>query len=209
MVLELLGSFRVRRRETTWDSLVETLRAGAAYLAQGSSYSYLRARTLLAGPRLFADDGFGFALQICKWEGFGVAAQDLILMVEAELRPSLPECPRARALGLALLYRDVLAAEELPEHRAETGWDDMLARFDGRLAVYMTARPLGPDAISIATAQTLLDHAPILDDVREADRIMVVNNVAMRFIDYQSRMRRELDFALLPGVLAERMPATP
>jgi hypothetical protein len=205
MVLELFGAMRVRRRPCDWPSLVEAIRAGAAYLAQGSSYSYLRARTLLAGPRLFQDEDFGFALEICKWEAFAVAAQDIILIVEAELRPALPQAAAARAAGLAALYADVLASEALPAHREGRGWDDARARFDGRLAVYMDARPLGPDAISVATAQTILEHAPILEDVRAADRIMVVNNVAMRFIDFQARLRREFEFPALARLLTERM----
>ncbi|MDX5362300.1 MAG: esterase, partial [Alphaproteobacteria bacterium] len=94
---DLIGSLLPSRRTTDWPSAVEAIRAGAAYLAQGASYSYLRARTLLAGPRLFQDADFGFALDVCKWEAFGVAAQDLILMIEAELRPSLPADARLRA----------------------------------------------------------------------------------------------------------------
>lgn len=205
MVLDLFGAMRIRRRAADWPSLVEAVRAGAAFLAQGSSYSYLRARTLLAGPRLFSDDDFGFALEICKWEAFAVAAQDLILILEAELRPRLPPAAANRAAGLAALYAAVLDSEPVPSHREDRGWDDMRARFDGRLAALLDARPLGPDAISTATALTILDHAPILDDVREADRMMVVNNVAMRFIDVQARLRREFDLAALGAMLAARM----
>lgn len=203
----LIGALLPRRRATDWPSLVEAIRAGAAYLSQGASYSYLRARTLLAGPRLFQNEDFGFAMQICKWEAFGVAAQDIILMIEAELRPSLPADPHARARVLARLYADVLASEALPDHRRDTGWQDMLAAFDARLAIYMTAPPLKPDAISIATALRLLDHAPIEDSVRKADRMMVVNNVAFRFIDFQSRLRREFDFDALARLLAGQMQA--
>ncbi len=148
--------FKEARGRADWPAAVEAIRAGAAYLAQGASYSYLRARTLLAGPRLFQDADFGFALTICKWEGFGVAAQDLILILEAELRDRLP--------------------------------------------VFLSRPPLKPDAISIATALRLLEHAPIEESVRQADKMMVVNNVAFRFIEYQAKLRRKLD---LPGLAAE------
>lgn len=205
ILLELIGSILPRRRKTGWSSAVEAIRAGAAYLSQGASYSYLRARTLLAGPRLFQDAGFGFALQICKWEAFAVAAQDLILIIEAELRPALPADPNARARVLAQLYRDVLESESLPEHRADRGWKDVLDEFDARLAIYMPAEPLKPDAISIATALRLLEHAPVDDSVRKADKIMVVNNVAFRMIDYQSTLRKSLDMTALAAELSRRM----
>ncbi|WP_206930127.1 hypothetical protein [Roseococcus thiosulfatophilus] len=192
--------FKEARGRADWPAAVEAIRAGAAYLAQGASYSYLRARTLLAGPRLFQDADFGFALTICKWEGFGVAAQDLILILEAELRDRLPPDPALRAPVLAALYREVLESEALPEHRATSGWDDLVAEFDARLPVFLSRPPLKPDAISIATALRLLEHAPIEESVRQADKMMVVNNVAFRFIEYQAKLRRKLD---LPGLAAE------
>lgn len=205
ILLDLIGSILPKRRRADWPSAVEAIRAGAAYLSQGASYSYLRARTLLAGPRLFQDADFGFALQICKWEAFAVAAQDLILILEAELRPALPADPGARARGLAKLYRDVLESESVPEHRADKGWMDAIAEFDARLTTYMAAEPLKPDAISIATALRILEHAPVDDSVRKADKMMVVNNVAFRMIDYQATLRKSLDMPAFAIELTRHM----
>ena len=206
-MLDLIGSILPKRRTSDWPAAVEAIRAGAAFLAQGSSFSYLRARTLLAGPKLFSDPDFGFALQICKWEAFAVAVQDLILILEAEMRPALPADAGLRARGLSALYREVLASEDMPEHRATKGWDDVIAGFDARLAVYMEKPPLKPDAISIATALAILEHAPIDEGVREADKMMVINNVAFRFIDCQATLRKRLDLAAFASELTKRMTA--
>ena len=207
MVLDLIGSFLRPKRSGDWSHAIEVLRSGGAFLSQGSSYSYLRARTLLAGPRLFSDDDFGFALTICKWEAFGVAVQDLILILEAELRPGLPADPEARARGLRRLYADVLAAEQVPQHRAAEGWADLIAEFDTRMPLFLSTPPRPPDRIASATADRLLAHAPIDPDVREADREMVTNNTAMRFIDYQSRMRQRLDYPAFAVELSRRCGA--
>lgn len=200
MVLDLLGTFRAPKRSGEWSHAVEVLRSGGAFLSQGASYSYLRARTLLAGPRLFSDDDFAFALTICKWEGFGIAVQDLILILESELRASLPTDLKSREQGLRRLYFDVMASEPVPEHRASKGWTDLIAEFDVRMQQFLSAPPRPPDRIAAATADRLLAHAPIDPDVREADREMVTNNTAMRFIDYQTRMRQRLDY---PAFAAE------
>ncbi len=201
---DLIGAFFSPKRSGTWSHTVEVLRSGGAYLSQGSSYSYLRARTLLAGPKLFSDADFGFALTICKWEGFGVAVQDLILILESDLRPGLPADVDARAQGLRRLYADVLAAEAVPEHRRETGWVDLVAEFDARMPPILFAPPRTPDRIAVATANRLLAHAPIEDSVREADREMVTNNTAMRFIDFQSKMRQRIDYPAFAAELAQR-----
>lgn len=203
----LIARLLAPRRAGDRKALVEAIRAGAAYLAQGASYSYLRARTLLAGPKLFSDEGFGLALTICKWEGFAVAAQDLILILETELRPLLPSDPDRLAAVYTELYREVLDSEEMPEHRAGRGWDDVIAEFDARLPVFLSRPPLKPDAISIATALRLLDHAPIDPDVREADKMMVVNNTAFRFIEYQAKLRKILDLEAIAKDLGARVAA--
>jgi hypothetical protein len=201
---DLIGSFFSPKRSGTWSHGIEVLRSGGAYLSQGTSYSYLRARTLLAGPRLFSDEDFGFALTICKWEGFGVAVQDLILILESDLRPDLPADVDVRAQGLRKLYTDVLDTEEMPEHRLETGWADMIAEFDTRMPPILFAPPRTPDRIATATADRLLAHAPIEDSVREADREMVTNNTAMRFIDFQSKMRQRIDYPAFAAELSRR-----
>jgi len=205
LLLELFGSILPRKRKSDWASAVEAIRAGAAFLAQGSSYSYLRARTLLAGPRLFQDADFGFALQICKWETFAVAAQDLILIVETEIRDLLPADPQAKAKVLAGFYREVLESESLPEHRADRGWSDAIEEFNVRLDRFMNEPPKKTDAISEATALRLLEHAPIDDSVREADRTMIINNVAFRTIDHLSTLRQKLDFPAIAAEIARRM----
>jgi hypothetical protein len=202
---DLIGRLKAPVRKSDSAGAVEVIRAGAAYLSQGASYSYLRARTLLAGPRLFSDEGFGLALTICKWEGFAVAAQDLILILETDLRPMLPARPERLAPVLFDIYKEVLQSEPVPEHRAEQGWADAIAEFETRLPVFLSKSPLKPDSISIATALKLLDHAPIDPSVREADQMMVVNNTAFRFIEYQTQMRRALDYAGLVDDLTRQM----
>ncbi|MBU4531187.1 MAG: esterase [Hoeflea sp.] len=203
---DLIGALRRKRKTiTNLDELAEAIRASAAYLAQGASYSYLRARSLMAGPRLFSDEGFGGALDICKWEAFGVACQDLILILEAELRSELPLDIEDRRRVFAALYSNTLAREIVPEHRKATGWDDMIGDFAPRLVSALSRPPMKPDLISIATAQRILDHAPIDPSVRAADEMMVVNNVAFRFIDQQAKLRGELDIDAITSKLTARM----
>lgn len=205
VVRSLIGRFRLEKKPVQWPALVEAIGAGAAYLSQGASYSYLRARTLLAGPRLFQDEDFGFAMEICKWEGFAVAAQDILLMIESELRTQLPASVAARKHVLLSLYGDVLAAMPIPEHRQEKGWADVQTQFSERLDHVLAAPAQKPDEIAKATGQCILANAPIDKAVRLADEIMVVNNVGFRFIDFQSQLRKQFDFVALGAFLKDKM----
>ena len=204
---KMLGGTRIDRETADWKNVTVAISSGAAYLSQGSSYAYLRARSLLAGPRLFQDDDFAWALQICKWEGYAVAGQDIILMIEAQIRPQLPSDAQTRKKGLMDLYLAVLDTEPVPEHRTEQGWQDVITRFDQRLDAFMVNKPMKPDEIATATAMCLLEHAPIEDSVRRADETMVVNNVAFRFIELQTKLRERFDFNELAKMLATKMAA--
>lgn len=191
-----------RPRASDWDGAAEALRAGAAFLAQGSVYSYLRARTLLAAPKLFDNDDFVFALDICKWEGFASAAQDLILILEGDLRGhDLGD--RARlADTLVALYEATLALEPVPSHRAQTGWEDLVLAFRRRAEQAVDNPPRTADEICVGTARILMAHAPVEEPIRESDMPMVQNNVAFRFVDFKRRMRRDFDYDGVAAAIA-------
>ncbi len=172
--------------------------AGAAYLAQGASYAYIRARSGTMGPRLMQDPGFGRGMERCKWEGFAACAQDLLLFVEGELR-ALVAPPESFWHGL---YRQVLEAEATPAHRRTSGWTDRHDEFARRLARHRAAPPPPVAEIASHSGNVIIDFAPVEEAIRAADREMVVNNVRFRFIDYCTALRRRLDHAALAEAIA-------
>ncbi len=205
IVAKLLGERRPRARD--WNGVAEAVRAGAAFLAQGASYSYLRARSGMMGPRLFQDPAFGAALEVCKWEGFGAAAQDLTLMLEADARAHMGPDRRGVAAALSALYRDAVALEPLPPHRAARGWEDLATAFDARAVFAVAAPPKGAADLAATTARRLMDFAPVEDSIRDADYEMVANNVAFRFVDYRRRLRAEVDIVAAAALLETRAAA--
>ncbi len=186
-----------RRRVSAVSDLVAATGEGAAYLAQGSSYSYIRARSGTMGPRLMQDAGFGRGMERCKWEGFAAAAQDLLLIAEGDLRPHGP----VPAAVWPRLYGAVIACHPLPEHRSGRGWDDRTAEFARRLAVRLAGPPAPVEDIAGFSANVIVDFAPVEDTIRELDRPMVTNNVKFRFIEHVGALRRRTDMAALAAGL--------
>jgi hypothetical protein len=183
------------------DQVAAAIGESAAYLAQGASYAYIRARSGTMGPRLMQDPRFGAGMERCKWEGFAAAAGDLSLIAEAELRP----LARTGAAFWRGLYRRVLAAQETPEHRAGRGWDDRIAEFDARLAAHLASEPGEVAELCRHSAEVILEFAPVEDRIRELDREMVTNNVTFRFIEQVDALRRRADW---PGLAAAIPPVT-
>ncbi len=195
--LRLLTIGARKGRVRTLPELAAAIGEGAAYLAQGASYSYIRARSGTMGPRLMQDAGFGAGMERCKWEGFAAVAGDLILIVETGLRPD--------AAGTAAvwrrLYRAVLAAQEMPAHRADTGWTDRLAEFDLALETHRALPARGVEALCAHSAEVLLAFAPVEQAIRDLDREMVLNNVQFRFIDQVDALRRRIDWTALASAI--------
>ncbi len=187
----LLGPRRAPIR--TLGALKDAVRADAAFLAQGSSYAYLRARSGTYAERLFRDEGFAAALNICKWETFAAAAADLLALAEAELRPHHGLPPDEVARVFAQLYDETLALEPPPGHRGPEGWDADSQAFALRIqeAVRHPRPPLR--RVVRETGRRLMRHAPVTEEVRRVDQQMVSNNVEFRFAERLSALRRLLD----------------
>jgi len=195
--LKLLTIGARKGRVRTLPELATAIGEGAAYLAQGASYSYIRARSGTMGPRLMQDSGFGAGMERCKWEGFAAIAGDLILIVETELRPH----GAAGADVWRRLYREVLAAQAMPEHRADTGWADHLARFDLALEAHRALPARSVADLCAHSAEVLLAFAPVEQAIRDLDREMVVNNITFRFIDHVDALRRRADWKALASAI--------
>ncbi len=198
----LFGNQRQTIRELA--ALKDAICSDAAYLAQGSSYSYLRARSGTHADRMFRDPDFAAALNRCKWEAFAAAAADLLLLVEIELRPHHQLPPGFLSTVLAQLYEETLALEQTPEHRRSEGWTADVRLFRARAEAALRAAPAPLRQICGNTGKRLMQFAPITDDVRKGDWDMVTNNVEFRFIERLSAMRRIMDGPTLCRRLAAR-----
>lgn len=146
---------------------------------------------------MMQDAGFGKGMERCKWEGFAAIAGDLILIVETEMRPH----GSGPAEFWRKLYRDVLAAQVIPVHRAETGWDDRIAEFHLRLDAHLDQPPQGLEALCEHGAGVMLAFAPVEDKIREWDREMVVNNVKFRVIEHVAGLRKRADWSALAAAI--------
>lgn len=202
-----VGHRRVTIREL--GALKNAIRADASFLAQGASYSYLRARSGTQADRMFRDAGFAAALNRCKWETYAAAAADLLLLIEYELRPHHRLPPARFAVVLHQLYEEVLAMEAPPAHRGGEGWAPDADIFRTRVEDSLRAAPVPLRQVCRNTGRRLMKFAPVTDDIRSGDADMVINNVEFRFIERISALRRIIDVETLSRRLATRCDQVP
>lgn len=163
----------------------------AALIAQKCATDYCRGKTGLASHALFTEKPFLDALDVCRWETFAAALEDLLLLAEVQLRPHVAEEQRtALCEALRALHAAILGAHPPPGHRPE-GWGDAVERFAARLRSTRTAQP---HVLELAnhSAKRLFDTLPIHISMRELDEEVVYGAVRFRMIAISQEMQRRL-----------------
>jgi hypothetical protein len=163
----------------------------AALIAQKCAIDYCRGKTGLASHALFTERPFLDALDVCRWETFAAALEDLLLLAEGQLRPHVAEAQRVRLCEALLgLHAAVLGAHPPPTHRPE-GWADAAQRFAARLGSSGTVQP---QVLELAdhSAKRLFDTLLIHISMRELDEEVVYGAVRFRMIAVNQEMQRRL-----------------
>ena len=163
----------------------------AALLAQKCAIDYCRGKTGLASYALFTEKPFLEALDVCRWETFAAALEDLTLLAEGELRTHVPDAQRPRlSAGVLALHSAVLGAHPPPGHRPR-GWSDALEGFAARLHAAPSPPPRVVD-LANHSAKRLFDTLPIHIRMRELDEEVVYGAVRFRMIAISQELRRRM-----------------
>ena len=163
----------------------------AALLAQKCAIDYCRGKTGLASYALFTERPFLEALDLCRWETFAAALQDLLLLGRGELCPHVPDEQRPRlSAALLELHSALLATHPPPAHRPR-GWRDAIDDLAARLQAAPSAPPRVLD-LANHSAKRLFDTLPIHITMRELDEEVVYGAVRFRMIAIAQELRRRL-----------------
>src|SRR5687768_11944113 len=175
----------------------------AFFLAQKCAIDYCRGKTGLASYALFTEKPFLEALDVCRWETFAVILGDLLILVEAALRPQVGSEQRERLCGaLADLHAQILSSMPAPAHRAQ-GWGDVRESVALRLRAGSAGAPAQALDVADHSAKRLFDTLPIHSSYRELDEEVVYGAVRFRMI----AVNQELQRRLAPEMLAAELLA--
>jgi hypothetical protein len=190
-------------RIATADALGTFLQERASLIAQKCAIDYCRGKTGLASYALFTEKPFLEALDVCRWETFAVILGDLLILVEAALRPQVGSEQRERLCGaLADLHAQILSSMPAPAHRAQ-GWGDVRESVALRLRAGSAGAPAQALDVADHSAKRLFDTLPIHSSYRELDEEVVYGAVRFRMI----AVNQELQRRLAPEMLAAELLA--
>ena len=180
------------------DGLTRFLDSRSSFVAQISLYGYLRTRAGMRYPELFANDEFVKAIDAAKWQLWLACLSDLSVYAGGLL---------ARRTGgdMAWIYR--LMGETLEAVLAASGTVHEPARVErarARLA-HCDWAVVPDDATPFSESpRTLVECAPIIDELKQLDDPIVRNSVRFRWQQVRRELRRDLDADALMASEAAR-----
>ena len=193
--LKMLPALLVPRRDRgpieTTAALAEFVATRAAYHAQRTLYSYVKARMGIRYPAMFEDAQIAASLNIAKMNTFAACLSDLTLYAVAHATQGKAIANGDRADLALRIYRDGLAAnaaEAPPEFSAE----DAIAAFSQRLESLDWRAALKPENFT-ESPQAVLRWAPIADRLKRYDREIVTNSAMFAWNDIRENFGKRLN----------------
>jgi hypothetical protein len=192
-----------RARSADPARLAAFLARHAAFVTQKTVLDYCRVK---AGPRearMFAEPDFAAALNHCRWQTFAGAAQDVVAMAEAWLRPHASGREAALAAALARIGAGILHDPEAPpEQRADL--EAAANSLPRHLAQLQLAAPKQADKLPLLAQPTLLATLPIHPDQRIGETPAITGALRFHIVSAQQEMERAFDPPGLAAALTAR-----
>jgi hypothetical protein len=179
------------------DGLRRFLESRASFVTQMSLYGYLRTRAGMRYPELFTNDEFAKAVDAAKWKMWLACLSDLSVYAGGLLARRSGAGNASIASLMDVLLEAILAANQAGGDAAGA------ARVRARLAQCDWAA-VPDDATAFSESpRTLIECAPIVDELKQLDDEIVRNSVRFRWQQVRRELRRDLD---AEAVMASAIP---
>lgn len=192
----------LRRRNTTIAdgvALRAFLESRASFVAQTALYGYLRTRAGMRYPVLFDDAGFTQSVNIAKWHVWLGCLSDLCIFTGGLLMTRVSA--RAEAVGTFMLATldAILEATGTP---ADAGGEFAAHAQRVRARVSLCDwTAVTDDATSFTESSAALVYwAPIADELKQHDELIVSNSIRFLWQDVRRALRRDLDAASIMAI---------
>jgi hypothetical protein len=174
----------------------------AAFITQKTVLDYCEVKLGRNWQQARTEPRFAEVLEHCRWAVFFPAAGDLTLAAARWLAPHASA--HALAIAMAELGEAALreAAQGGPAEAIEAGVAMLRARV---LELPDSPALPGPDTMTLAAAQPLLETLPIHPDLRKGERVAILGGLRMNLLAVYQNMERAFD----APALAARLVAPP
>lgn len=186
----LFGAHRLHA-VTDRESLKTFIETRASFVAQTSLYGYLRTRAGMRYPELFDDDVFVRSINIAKWQIWLACLSDLSVYAGGLLsRSSRYQSATIRKL-LLQVTDDILSETGIPQDAGPEFQKDA-TQIQERLHATSWQEFEDNEQVFTLSPRSLVDWAPIIDELKQLDEEIVINSVRFRWQKVRQDLRKAL-----------------
>jgi hypothetical protein len=192
--IPLLRRLFVRRNRPsvmTLDELGHFLGAQTAYVAQRTVLEYCRARAGVNWDKLFGEQAFLEALEVCRWDAYAQVLAEIAELALILLRRQDHADLRACLQGVDAAADAALRRHPVPAHRES--WDFVAAMVARQLSQSLLAAPRAVHLMGFGAADAIFAQLPIHPHLRREDQEMFRNSVRFALCGVFDQMTRRLD----------------
>jgi hypothetical protein len=189
---DYLGGRRSRARPiVNRADLRQFLESRASYVCQMSLYGYLRTRTGVRFPELFADDVFVVSINQAKWHIWLACLSDITVYAGLLiLRRTNSPAETVRGVMRTLLD-EALTIVGTPDD-AGPDFQTHAQRVRSRLALCDWSALDDDESAFSESPEALVRYAPVIDELKTLDAPIVRNSVRFRWQEVRRDLRRDL-----------------
>ena len=182
-----------------YDQLSDFIEKQSSFVSQVTLYTYIKTRAGTQWPKLFENNEYLASLKIARWHIFAACVADLSIFAAAQFY----KAGQADQKYCARIARQLIASilDKVDQEDVEQGvFDAAIKNSEKRCQKIDFQEAAEGDFAFQTSAQALLDWAPVIDDFKKNDELIVRNSIHLRWIS----VRRDLSKGLqTEAVLAE------
>lgn len=197
-----LDRFRPPRIATVED-LATFVRTRSSYIAQTSLHGYLKTRMGTSFQSYFQDPVFSESIRIASVKLFAACAADLAIFAAATTARDGALAPAAAADLACRCYAEALDAGLEDGDLAHLS-EDARQRVRARAAVTDWQAAAHRENAFAGSVDALVLYAPVIDEFKKADALIVRNSIRFRWRDVREQLRRRLDAPAIAGALGSQ-----
>jgi hypothetical protein len=179
-------------RITDRDGLRWFLESRASHVAQSSLYGYLRTRSGVRYPEVFANEEFAKSINIAKWYVWLACLSDLSVYAGGLVARRTGASGAQIGRLMAGVIDAILTATGIPEGTAGE-FPHLAERLRARVAACDWAAVRDDETPFSESPGALISRAPVMDELKRLDDEIVRNSVRFRWQEIRRDLRRELD----------------
>ncbi|MBL6605574.1 MAG: hypothetical protein ISP40_05975 [Alphaproteobacteria bacterium] len=172
---------------SNYTHLVEYIEKQSSFVSQVTLYGYIKTRAGTQWPKLFENEKYLTSLKIARWHIFAACVADLSLFAAAQFHKS-GEADSKICAKLAYKITASILSDINQEDIEETDFLAVIKNSQKRYEETDYAEVATGDSAFQTSAQALLDYAPVIDDFKKNDALIVRNSLHLRWIG----VRRDL-----------------